>query len=94
VTFSAGWQKIFSPLPRVGFLAQATLLESAPQTSASAILIFNSYLDAVVCGVFLVLVAVVLVDSLRLWYGIIRGTETRAVQESPFVLSGLQSEQA
>ena len=42
----------------------------------------------------MVLVAVVLVDSLRLWYGIIRGTEAGKVQEAPFVLSGLQSEQA
>jgi len=94
VTFSAGWQKIFSPLPRVGFLAQAAAFESAPHNSATATLIFNSYLDAVVCGVFMVLVAVVLVDSLRLWYGIIRGTEAGKVQEAPFVLSGLQSEQA
>jgi carbon starvation protein len=92
VTFAAGWQKIFSPLPRVGFLAQAAALESAPQTSASAVLIFNSYLDAVVCGVFLALVAIVLVDSLRLWYGIIRGTESRTIQEAPFVLSGMAAE--
>jgi carbon starvation protein len=94
VTFSAGWQKIFSPLPRVGFLAQATALAAGAQTSATATLIFNNYLDAAVCGVFMVLVAVVIIDSLRLWYGIIRGTETNEIKEAPFVISGLQSEQA
>ena len=102
VTFSAGWQKIFSPLPALGFLAQANQLEDAiaagkvtgaavAQTNA---LIFNARLDAVVCGVFMVLVAIVLIDSLRVWYGLLRGTQERTVVESQFVISRLSSEQA
>src|ERR1700744_4274258 len=92
VTFSAGWQKIFSPLPRVGFLAQANQLaaSSSAVSSQTATLIFNARLDAAVCGAFMILVSVVLVDSLRLWYGILRGTQRAVVIESPFVLSRLE----
>ncbi|MEP6716646.1 MAG: carbon starvation CstA family protein [Terriglobia bacterium] len=92
VTFSAAWQKIWSPLPRVGFLAQATLLEKGVVTSQVRTLIFNARLDAAVCGTFLFLVAIVLVESLRLWYGILRGTSDRRVFESPFVLTRLRAE--
>ncbi len=92
VTFSAGWQKIFSPLPRVGFLAQANQLaaSSSAASAQTATLIFNARLDAAVCAAFMVLVSIVLVDSLRLWYGILRGTQEAVVIESPFVLSRLE----
>ncbi len=95
VTFTAGWQKIFSPLPRVGFLAQANQLAASPAAGASdtMTLIFNARLDAAVCGLFLVLVAIVLIDSLRLWYGILRGTSPRRVAEAPFVLSRMRAEE-
>jgi carbon starvation protein len=93
VTFSAGWQKVFSPAPAIGFLAQASRLEAAPATASSAVLIFNARLDAVVCGAFMTLVAIVLIDSLRLWYRILRGTAECAVRESPFVLSQLGTEE-
>jgi carbon starvation protein len=87
VTFSAAWQKIWSPLPRVGFLAQADQLRSGP-------LAFNARLDAVVCGVFMLLVAIVLADSLRVWYGVLRGTRDSNVMETPFVPTRLSSEEA
>ena len=60
VCFVAGWQKIFSPLPALGFLAQADQLAAGPQTSATSALIFNARLDAAVTGIFLVLVATIL----------------------------------
>jgi carbon starvation protein len=95
VTFSAGWQKIFSPLPRVGFLAQADQLAASAAAAQhdTQTLIFNARLDAVVCGTFMVLVAIVLIDSLRLWYGLLRGTEPARTMESPFVLSQLGTEE-
>ena len=86
VTFSAGWQKIWSPLPRIGFLAQADQLHTGPAA-------FNARLDAAVCGTFMVLVAIILIDSLRLWYGLLRGTEDRTVAETPFVPSRLNPEE-
>ena len=84
VTFTAGWQKIFSPQPRIGFLAQANLL-----AGRSA---FNARLDAAVTAVFLVLVTVILLDSLRVWASILFGTQTQRVSETPFVQSHLSAE--
>jgi carbon starvation protein len=90
VTFTAAYQKIWSPVPRIGFLAQAAQLEAAgAATAAVRAQIFNNYLDAAVCGTFLLLVAIILLDSLRLWFGIIRGTADRRVAESPFVATGM-----
>jgi carbon starvation protein len=89
VTFTAGWQKIFSPLPDLGFLSQADKLSAAPNTSATATLIFNARLDAAVCAVFLILVTVILVDSIRVWTGILNGTRDARLTETPFIQSEL-----
>jgi carbon starvation protein len=85
VTFTAGIEKIFSPLPRIGFLAQA-----GQMTGRSA---FNARLDAVVTAVFLILVTVILLDSIRVWAGILMGTGDRKVRETPFVMTQLQAEE-
>ena len=65
-TLTAGWQKIFSSDPRVGFLAlagkfsdaaaQGTVLAPAKSIAEMQRVAFNNYLDAAVCGVFVVLV--------------------------------------
>ena len=99
VTFTAAWQKIFSPLPALGFLAQADRLEAslragtAADPAATQTLIFNARLDAVLCGVFLLLVTTILLDSMRVWIGILRGTREARVCEAPFVLSQLRAEE-
>src|SRR5689334_12331778 len=85
-TFAAAWQKIFSPIPAIGFLAQAEIAKN-PTVA------FNARLDAVVCGAFLVLVAVILADSIRVWLGILSGSREAAVHEAPFVLSQLRAEE-
>jgi carbon starvation protein len=92
VTFTAGWQKIFAAAPALGFLAQADQLAAGPQTAETAALIFNARLDAAVTGVFLVLVTTILLDSLRVWVGILRGTREATTTESPFVPSRLVEE--
>ncbi|HWB84786.1 MAG TPA: carbon starvation CstA family protein [Bryobacteraceae bacterium] len=99
VTFSAAWQKIFSPLPALGFLAQAAKLEAAlaagsvADASTTKALIFNARLDAFVCGIFLLLVAAILLDSIRVWVGILRGKRDARVCEAPFVLTELRAEE-
>jgi carbon starvation protein len=89
VTFTAGWQKIFSPEPRIGFLAHAAVLD---RTAAGARIAFNERLDAVVCAVFLILVLIVAADSVRVWYGLLRGTRASTSSEAPFVPSQLEAE--
>src|SRR5438045_9720524 len=94
VTFTASYEKIFSPLPRIGFLAQANLLEAAAvKTAETQTLIFNARLDAFICAVFVVMVATILVDSVRIWIGILMGTRPARVVEAPFVPSRLSAEE-
>jgi carbon starvation protein len=71
VTFSAGWQKIFAPDPKLGFLSHAAVLAAGKITAATQTQIFNDRLDAAVCATFLILVTAIIVDSLRVWYGIL-----------------------
>jgi carbon starvation protein len=82
VTMSAGWQKIFHPDRRIGFLAQADHL--AAQLAAGAVppekvfetrqVIFNNRLDAAVTALFMALVAVVVLDAARVWWKTLRGS--------------------
>ncbi len=101
VCYTAAWQKIFSDLPRVGFLSLAAQLQSAldagkvpaAEMAATQAQIFNNRLDAAVCAVFLVLVTTILLDSVRLWYRILSGAEEGKLVESPYVLSQLRPEE-
>ncbi len=101
VTFTAGYEKIFSDQPRIGFLAEAAKVQAAldagkiaaAKVAAAQTQIFNARLDAFVCGIFLILVATILIDSLRIWIGILSGARRSHVAESPFVLSRLQVEE-
>jgi carbon starvation protein len=100
VTFTAGWQKIFSPEPRIGFLSHAAALENAlaagkitaAKIAETHAVIFNEKLDAVVCAIFLLLVSVILIDSVRVWFGLLSGTRVAKTSESPFVPSRLEAE--
>jgi carbon starvation protein len=89
VTMTAGSQKIWHDDRRIGFLAQAQHL--AGQLAAGAIppekvaetqiLIFNNRLDAAVTGLFMVLVAVVVLDAARVWWQTLRpGGAARAAE--------------
>jgi carbon starvation protein len=89
ITFTAGWQKIFSSDPNLGFLSHANVLETALASGkiAAAKLaethtrIFNDRLDAAVCGVLLFLVTVIIVDSLRVWFSFLSSDrQTRTLQ--------------
>jgi carbon starvation protein len=89
VTFTASWHKIFDADPRIGFLAQARKLA---RSGGDARLIFNNRLDAAVTGILIVMVALILVESLRQWFGILSGTKEAQTKESPFVATRLAEE--
>jgi carbon starvation protein len=67
VTMTAGFEKIFSPAPDLGFLAHARMLAAKGMTNETATLIFNDHLDAALGGLFIVLVLVILAEALRSW---------------------------
>jgi carbon starvation protein len=85
VTFTAGYQKMFSSDPNLGFLAQAQFLESQLASGAIAVekmratkaQIFNLRLDAAVTGLFLFLVALILFEAAKVW---VRAWQTRPAQ--------------
>src|SRR6266566_4787969 len=96
-TMTASFQKIWSPIPALGFLAHARYL--ADQIAAGAIpagqvlqtqqLIFNDRLDALVTFIFAVLVAVILIESGRNWWLFASGRKRVELCEAPVELSSL-----
>jgi carbon starvation protein len=89
VTFTASWHKILDVNPRIGFLAQARALASAPATAANSRLIFNNQLDAAVTAGLVLMVALVLIESLRQWLEVLRGQREIVMRETPYVRTRL-----
>jgi carbon starvation protein len=99
VTFTAGWQKVFSADPKLGFLSaassiEATLAAGALPAGAATLevaqrMIFNNRLDAVVALIFMSVVIVVIAASLREWYMILSRRKAAVMQEAPFMPSAL-----
>jgi len=105
-TLTAGVEKIWHPDARIGFLAQARVLNekwpSLEQAAAAAraggdaaaiasaetavhdnrVLRFNNLLDAVVAGVFLVLVSAIVLLSVREWLLLLGRRKEAALRES------------
>ncbi len=76
VTATAGLQKIFHPDPRIGFLAQARVATTAGEA-------FNARLDAFLAGLFLVLVATVVLSAARQWIRTLSGRSPIEVDGPP-----------
>src|SRR5438445_5897648 len=92
VTFSAGYLKVFSADPRLGFLSGArSLFQQASTTSDSmkaAELIRQASVwrfDGFVAILFLVLVLAILLGPARQWLQLIRGRRRVVLHESKFV---------
>src|SRR5207244_3521606 len=86
VTMTAGWQKVFSPDPRLGFLAHAASLAGSSNPDAAR-LIFNDRLNTFVALLFMTVVAVLIVTSLREWWLVLSRRKPALVHEAPFVES-------
>jgi carbon starvation protein len=87
-TLTAGWQKVFSPDPKLGFLSHAQTLVGT-NTPNAARMIFNDRLDAGLALFFMAIVVVVILASAREWYLIAFGKKTPSVNEAPYVESQL-----
>jgi carbon starvation protein len=95
VTLTAGWMKIFSDNPKLGFLSHARVIESAASSGtlpAGAKVLadvhrmaFNDRLDAAVAGFFMICVVVILIESIREWTRILSGRKKAVSSEVPFM---------
>jgi carbon starvation protein len=94
-TQTAGFQKIFHPDPRIGFLAEANRLSglvSAGAVPADKIAtvqrqIFNSRLDAGVTGLFALMVLVILIACAREWLAILSRRKIPVLCEAEYQLT-------
>jgi len=94
VTLTAGWQKVFSADPRLGFLSHARMvtgqlatgaLPAGAKTIADAHrLVLNDRIDALVAAFFLVSVIVILVASAYEWFKVLSGRKVARSTEVPF----------
>ncbi|MFN0097602.1 MAG: carbon starvation CstA family protein, partial [Gemmatimonadaceae bacterium] len=94
VTMTAGWQKLFSANPKIGFLSHAQwvadkiaageLPPGVQDAAGAARLIFNDRLDAAVAAFFMISVIVILLDSMREWRAVLGGTKPMVSSEHPY----------
>ena len=94
VTMTAGWQKIFSADPRLGFLSAAERYReqiasggTAEQLSQWQHLLTSQYINAAVTGAFLVLVLGIVLTSARVWWRLLSGRPAPALREDAYVLA-------
>ncbi|ATC63897.1 carbon starvation protein A [Nibricoccus aquaticus] len=92
VTMTAGWMKIFSADPRVGFLSAADGLKKQIAGGGSVTdvarwehLLTNNYVNTAVTGTFLVLVLLVVAVSVREWWKLLSGRRVGQLREEPYV---------
>ena len=92
VTFSAGYMKIFSADPKIGFLSGArSLLESGTgilNASKGSDLVRQAAVwrfDAVVAALFLLLVLLIIIGSAAHWLRLVSGSKESQLHESEFV---------
>ena len=89
VTFSAGYLKIFSANPKIGFLSGAQMLILNPATAGGNVDVTKQAavwrFDALVAAVFLSLVCLIVAGCAREWWRLLRGTKPVILHESEFV---------
>jgi carbon starvation protein len=92
VTFSAGYLKIFSADPKLGFLSGAQSLIQQASTLADSEKVAGLIrqagvwqFDAIIAGFFLVLVLLIVIGSAIQWWQLIRRTKPVVLRESEFV---------
>ncbi|MFF9030691.1 carbon starvation CstA family protein [Streptomyces iakyrus] len=101
VTFTAGWQKVFSTDPKIGFFAQRAhyadaldagqILAPAKTTADMHTVVTNSTVDGVLIALFLLLVAVVIGNAAVVCVRAIRSETPLPTTEAPYVESRIDA---
>src|SRR5688572_33344424 len=89
-TLTAGWQKVFSPDPALGFLSHARSLANSTNPNAAR-MIFNDRVDAALALFFMIVVLVVIAASAREWWLVGSRRKAPQVNEAPSVESQLDT---
>ena len=84
VTMTAGYQKVFSADPKLGFLSHAATLVGSATPNATR-LVFNDRLNASMALFFMAVVAMLVLTSLREWWLVLSRRKPAMVHEAPFV---------
>jgi carbon starvation protein len=89
-TMSAGWMKIFSADPRLGFLAAAAALSQQAAAGGTAAqlgewhqLIVNNHINAVMAALFMGLVLLIVLACAREWFLLLTGRKIPLLHETP-----------
>jgi len=98
VTMTAGWMKIFSPDPKIGFLSAAAGLKEKILGGGTALeisqwnqLVYNNYIDAFITAIFIALVILILVTCAAEWYQLLFKGKIAELHEEPYVECALQN---
>ena len=86
ITMTAGWQKVFAADPKLGFLAHAASLAGSARPDVGR-LIFNDRLDAGVALLFMSIVSLLVLSSVREWWLILSKRKAPVLHEAPYVES-------
>jgi carbon starvation protein len=92
-TLTAGWQKVFSPDPKLGFLSHAASLAGSTAPNAPRMIV-NDRVDAALALFFMAIVVVIIAASAREWVMIATGRQAPKVNESPYVKTRLPAHSA
>jgi carbon starvation protein len=99
VTLTASWQKVFSPVPSLGFFAQrdkyaaaleqGQVLAPAKDIGQMHTVVLNSTVDGVLSVLFAVLIIIVIVNAMIVWYRALTTPEPLPNTEVPAVPSDI-----
>ncbi|CEE02471.1 Carbon starvation protein A [Caldibacillus thermoamylovorans] len=94
VTLTAGWQKLFHSNPAIGFLSHANkfqeaynngeVLAPAKDLGEMRQILFNDYIDAALCAIFILVVIMVFISAIRIWIKILKNQRLE-LHESPYI---------
>ena len=94
VTLTAGWQKLFHSNPAIGFLSHANkfqeaynngeVLAPAKDLGEMRQILFNDYIDAALCAIFMLVVIMVFISAIRIWIKILKNQRLE-LHESPYI---------